>query len=302
MKLWNTRTELSRILQIASGELETLALPRGGQTLIYGQRGGNLRVRALDSGVETELPVSANRLVPSPDGRTLAVLANRTTIPSPGPPAPLFPGMPPGEWRAPDPSGEGTNVQLWDIARTSLRTTLEVNVSAALDATFFPDGLTFAVAQSDNTIGLWNSQSGRSLGTCTGHKQLIHALAFTHDGRTLASASDDGTIRMWDVGSQQELLAIPHLGERMTMLLFAPDDRVLAVARTAREQSPGVGFHRTASVPERDSKYIAFRDKFNFVLIHTGAASGHESSKSVLSFLPQITTSRTPRSARIFCG
>ena len=44
---------------------------------------------------------------------------------------------------------------------------------------------------------LWDTNTGESLATFTGHIDGITALAFSPDGSTLASASADGMIRFW---------------------------------------------------------------------------------------------------------
>src|SRR5690349_8158108 len=66
---------------------------------------------------------------------------------------------------------------------------------------FSPDGKTLASASSakkgtsDDTIKLWDVQTGKEQATLKGHTGNVWSVAFSPDGKTLASASGDGTIR-----------------------------------------------------------------------------------------------------------
>ena len=54
-----------------------------------------------------------------------------------------------------------------------------------------------ASGSTDKTVQLWDTNTGESLATLTGHLNGITALAFSPDGNTLASGSTDGTVRFW---------------------------------------------------------------------------------------------------------
>ena len=49
------------------------------------------------------------------------------------------------------------------------------------------------------TVQLWDTQTGASLATLTGHTAAIISLASSADGRWLFSGSDDQTVRVWDL-------------------------------------------------------------------------------------------------------
>ena len=61
---------------------------------------------------------------------------------------------------------------------------------------FLLDG-NLASGSSDQTICVWNVDTGRCLMVLEGHTCTVSSLAVLSDG-ALASASDDGTIRIWD--------------------------------------------------------------------------------------------------------
>ena len=67
--------------------------------------------------------------------------------------------------------------------------------------TFSPDGTILVGAgmkRRNILIKLWNVDTGKSLGTLSGHTEPIKTLVFSHDGKILASGSQDGTILSWN--------------------------------------------------------------------------------------------------------
>lgn len=66
---------------------------------------------------------------------------------------------------------------------------------------FSPDGRTVASGSWDNTIRLWDVNTGQLLATLRGHASGVLSVAFSPDGNSLASASEDKTIKIWDVSA-----------------------------------------------------------------------------------------------------
>ena len=63
---------------------------------------------------------------------------------------------------------------------------------------FHPDSDTLACG-NDDTVHLWDVQTGTLLHSLTGHTDLVDSLAYSPDGQSLASGSRDGTILLWDL-------------------------------------------------------------------------------------------------------
>ena len=54
-------------------------------------------------------------------------------------------------------------------------------------------GTLIASGGNDQTIRLWNADTGTEHATFTGHEAPVWALTFSPDGATLVSASEDST-------------------------------------------------------------------------------------------------------------
>ncbi|MDF5740190.1 AAA-like domain-containing protein, partial [Nostoc sp. S13] len=62
---------------------------------------------------------------------------------------------------------------------------LEGHSSLVNSVVFSPDGKTLASASFDNTIKLWNRETGKEITTLTGHSSLVNSVVFSPDGKTL---------------------------------------------------------------------------------------------------------------------
>jgi WD40 repeat protein len=93
---------------------------------------------------------------------------------------------------------------------------------------FSPDGRTLVSGSWDNTIKVWDVNSGTELRTLAGGTEKVNSVAFNHDGRTVASGSFDNTIKLWDVVSGRELRTLSGHANPVRSVAFSPDGRTLA--------------------------------------------------------------------------
>lgn len=82
-----------------------------------------------------------------------------------------------------------------------------------------PNGNTLISGSDDQTLKLWNTNTGQCLRTLQGHTKAVWSITFSPNGEIVASGSDDGTIKIWDVetGACLNTLTTPRPYERMNI-------------------------------------------------------------------------------------
>ena len=99
-----------------------------------------------------------------------------------------------------------------------------------------PDGQMILTASSDNTIRLWDSDTGAVLATLRGHGRQVNGATFSPDSRQVVSASVDQTVRIWHVksGAQRLSLAGDALSGPYPRAAYGPQGKhVLALTQAA---------------------------------------------------------------------
>jgi len=66
---------------------------------------------------------------------------------------------------------------------------------------FSPDSRLLAVTTANNSITIWEVESGEWLHTLSGHGEMISSVAFSPSGKWLAAGSMEKSIKLWDVES-----------------------------------------------------------------------------------------------------
>jgi WD40 repeat protein len=105
---------------------------------------------------------------------------------------------------------------------------------------FSPDGKMLASGGWDDTVRLWDVETGKELRKIAAHKAMVGRVAFSPDGRVLASrGAFDGSVRLWDPVTGTALHTFVGLSNinpwrlnHDTALAFSPDSKTLAA--TAR--------------------------------------------------------------------
>ena len=117
---------------------------------------------------------------------------------------------------------------LTKVATAQFKATLEEHTDIIASVAFRPNGVMLASASWDQTVRLWNVNTGRLLHTLTGHTNEVMSVTFSPDGQTLASASWDGTIRLWNPNNGKIKRTLTGHAGGVAAVTFSPDGNTLA--------------------------------------------------------------------------
>jgi WD40 repeat protein/tRNA A-37 threonylcarbamoyl transferase component Bud32 len=215
VKLWDAKTG-SPVLTMSghAGKVRSVAFSPDGKRIISGSEDKTFKIWDVSIGKcirTSEKQVSGIASVAySPDGRWLAS----------------------GSMSAIDRQGDlrPTDIKIWDASSGAEIWKFEGQLDAVASVAFSPDSRRLAAAGPDQTVMVWNVDTGRKTVTMRGHSSKIQGVSFSPDqeGRHLASASIDGTIRVWDSVTGKELLILGGHNSGVAALAFSRDGWRLA--------------------------------------------------------------------------
>jgi WD40 repeat protein len=89
-------------------------------------------------------------------------------------------------------------------ANTEIRTLLG-HEGEILSVAISPDGQTLVSGSTDDTIKIWNLNTGKEIRTLLAHSSDVNAIAISPNGHLMVSASDDKTIKLWNLNTGKKL-------------------------------------------------------------------------------------------------
>ncbi|MBE9263766.1 hypothetical protein IQ224_16910 [Microcystis sp. LEGE 00066] len=128
-------------------------------------------------------------------------------------------------------------IKLWDVETGKEIRTLSGHNGYARGSgnlissvSFSSDGKTLATGSydEDETIILWNVETGEEIRTLSGHNDCVESVSFSSDGKTLATGSRDKTIKLWNVETGQEIRTLSGHNEGVESVSFSKDGKTLA--------------------------------------------------------------------------
>jgi len=93
--------------------------------------------------------------------------------------------------------------RLWYISIQS-NMTIEGHSDFVMSVAFSPDGKRVVSGSWDDTIKIWDTETGQEITTLKGHSREVTSVAFSPDGKQIVSGSEDKTLKIWDTETGQE--------------------------------------------------------------------------------------------------
>jgi WD40 repeat protein/serine/threonine protein kinase len=208
VRIWDVQT--SQTIRTLSGHADVvygLAYSPDGIRLATASWDGTVKVWEVETGRELltfrghKEPVS--RVAFSPDGRRLVSLSPKTVL-------------------------------VWDAATgAELQTLGPPSERNRYGLAYSPDGRFVAVTTQEQTIVLWEVETGREVRVFQGHRSVVKNVAFSPDGQFLASGAGDlvrsepGEVMVWKTDTGQEVYRLRGHTDPIYGVAFSPDGRRL---------------------------------------------------------------------------
>jgi WD40 repeat protein len=90
---------------------------------------------------------------------------------------------------------------------------------------FSPNGKQIVSSSIDNTIKLWDTETGKEIRTFSGHSSGVRSVMFSPDGKTIVSGSADKTIKIWDVETGKDIKTFLGHSSGVNSVVFSPNGR-----------------------------------------------------------------------------
>lgn len=113
----------------------------------------------------------------------------------------------------------------WQLVHTlEGHTNMISTIDFSADSRFLASGAgNNAVAKADNSVIVWNVETGKEICKFTGHTGAINKVIFDKISTHIYSTGDDGTVKVWDYLTCQEIATMINVGD-LDYCVLTPDN------------------------------------------------------------------------------
>jgi WD40 repeat protein/RecA/RadA recombinase len=116
------------------------------------------------------------------------------------------------------------------LQTSQLQMTLSGHTDWLTDVAISDDGKFLATTGYDNSVKLWDAETGQELQTFNDHSRVVNGVAFSPNGQRLASVSDDGFVIVYDLKTGERIAVMNGNDGAIRAVTFSPDNVTIAAA------------------------------------------------------------------------
>ncbi|REJ90471.1 MAG: WD40 repeat domain-containing protein, partial [Planctomycetota bacterium] len=251
--VWNSANgQLAREIEAETESLSIVIRPDNSR-LAAGGADGVVRVFNFGNGAPLfELPgnESVSALAYSPDNQKLGVCAAQSLTVY-GPPVPAQQGVELARHQSIVADSELTDLHFASDNRRMFVSDIDGRLSEWTYAMPGPvrqfnhggsvfgvaingDGTTIVSCSADQTVRVWNAETGQQRAQLNGHQGPVYAIALSGDAALALSAGADSTLRLWDIAGGRQLKQLPAGDGNVYSIAINPEGTLFATAGSDR--------------------------------------------------------------------
>ena len=120
--------------------------------------------------------------------------------------------------------------------------TLVGHSSNVYSVAYSPDGTKFVSGLGDETVKIWDANTGKCLKSLKGHLYFVNSVAYSPDGKRIISGTVDGIINIWDANTGQHIKILGRELTPVTSVSYSPDGtKIISGSRYIRIWNANTG-------------------------------------------------------------
>lgn len=101
---------------------------------------------------------------------------------------------------------------------------LKGHTKAVTDVLFLKNNQFAASASADNTIKIWNTETGETINTLSDHSTTVNDIDLNKEGSLLASSGNDGSIILYDTQNYKPIISLMTFNKGDDYIFYTPEN------------------------------------------------------------------------------